>query len=1505
MSPVPLTRDERYALCMMSISKLSHGDGYAYYSAMTASGDERRRDGQELTDYYVDSDAPEGRWIGSGCRNLGVAGGVSEAQMKALFGEGRHPDADEIAAEIIADGGAAKEADYATRLGRLPYKYDASTSVLGKQIKEESAALEQRLGRAPEVDELRQIRMRVAAIAYEERFGHRAPDSKELASFLAKELAGGRNDVAGFDLTFSPSKSVSVLWALSDEKAAAAIEQAHEAAIGDAVAYLEEHAISTRAGAGGIAHLDVSGIVATRFRHHDSREGDPQLHDHVVVANKVYDPAGEKWRTINGAALYRHVVPASEHYNQRLVAHLSELGYAFEARSMGPGKRPVMEVAGVDPRLMSQAAKRSAAIRERTKELVAEYTAKQGREPGAKLMHQIRQQATLETRTPKPDHRSLQQMRAEWAQEAERTIGAERLDRLSADTRAAADGARDRAIAVRDGLDVIGAGEHVIDEISMRRATWSERDIRAEVDRWAARSDGWLLSDFQREAVIQYARDVASMNLTPPSEAPFIDELRRTDGTSIYEPRDQSIYTSPQMLDAEYGLLDAAREDAIPAASTATFDAVLAQQTTPLDDGQIELARAFACGERVLSVGIGPAGAGKTTSVRVAVEAIQADGGRVIGLSVAATAAAQLEDSTGAESTTLAQWLHYRARAAEGQDVPDRFVLNSGDVILVDEAGMAGTLNLGQLVQDARAAGAHVRLLGDDRQLQAVESGGALRMIASEVGASELTQLHRFRNADGTRNEVEAAASLSLRKDGDLDWYDEAGRIHSGRHDDLIEQIVRAWDDDDASGRTSLMMADTNARVAELNGLAQERRIARGQVDVSRSVALRDGHDAGVGDIIVTRKVDRRLTVAGTRDCVKNGDAWTVATLHDNGDVTAVRAEDSKHVRLPAQYVRESTELGYASTVHRAQGRTVDVARAIATSTTNREGLYVALTRGRYSNELFVATDDQPRDAILSRITRSDGRDTAARDAMLAEAERVDSPAELGRQHQDVTSRADEARYAAHLRQVLGQDAERILTSVAASAVHNALRTAEDAGYDVDRMIDLHRGVAELADVKDPGKLLAWRIQRDLEKGAVQIEQAENPIAGTTPPNRPLRDMPKEKLTDLAQQSADRRARARDALLRAEARRSFDAKPVSVQDRTVPAWSDRDHGSLTAGELGDQISTARTVAIDEQDLLTDARRELNQLQAEWQQLRRGHGSITDPRAQILAARIEHAEQHVGGLTSRLRAGRVDLAQLRGEHQLRRDMSKRDWILENIQRESQRRRGQTDVGHIAERSGHVLDLEEARRVLDRETVLDQTIRAEVRYRQVEPDKVLEAPVDGIPRWLAPDRGMDDTQMSERWKSHLGERRAFLAAQLRADGQAIALRGDRWARVLGPVPPSESSQRSRWEQDAAQIHAWRQLHTYTAEDRALPDLEDVPERDRADLEELRSRLTAQPAPGPGLRKVGLPSLQAQVEAQRAQGGANSLSEGQRRADEQLRERLAQRAREQQQGKGPVQR
>ncbi|WP_278258255.1 MobF family relaxase [Nocardioides convexus] len=175
-----------------------------------------------------------------------------------------------------------------------------------------------------------------------------------LAAAIAKHSRPRTNAVAGYDLTFSPVKSVSVLWAISDAKTAAVIERCHQAAIKDALDFIEAKALFTRRGTNGVRQVDVRGLVATAFTHRDSRAGDPDLHTHVAVANKVQTLDG-KWLAIDGRPLHKAVVSASETYNTALERHLFDaLGVRFDERpnDIDGGdarKRPVREIVGVDP----------------------------------------------------------------------------------------------------------------------------------------------------------------------------------------------------------------------------------------------------------------------------------------------------------------------------------------------------------------------------------------------------------------------------------------------------------------------------------------------------------------------------------------------------------------------------------------------------------------------------------------------------------------------------------------------------------------------------------------------------------------------------------------------------------------------------------------------------------------------------------------------------------------------------------------------------------------------------------------------------------------------------------------------------------------------------------------------------------------------------------------------------------------------------------------------------
>ena len=207
------------------------------------------------------------------------------------------------------------------------------------------------------------MRTEVAREFFLAEHGREPMDARELAGQIAKDSRPRTQTVAGYDLTFSPVKSVSTLWAVADPAVAAVIERAHQAAVKDALAFIEKHALFTRTGPQGIRQVNVRGLVATAFTHRDSRAGDPDLHTHVAVANKVQTLDG-RWLSIDGRVLFKANVAASETYNTALEQHLRDtLGVRFAERpGTDPAKRPIREIVGVDPRLNQRWSTRRAHI---------------------------------------------------------------------------------------------------------------------------------------------------------------------------------------------------------------------------------------------------------------------------------------------------------------------------------------------------------------------------------------------------------------------------------------------------------------------------------------------------------------------------------------------------------------------------------------------------------------------------------------------------------------------------------------------------------------------------------------------------------------------------------------------------------------------------------------------------------------------------------------------------------------------------------------------------------------------------------------------------------------------------------------------------------------------------------------------------------------------------------------------------------------------------------------
>ena len=315
-----------------------------------------------------------------------------------------------------------------TRLG-VPFKIvDGEVSPFRLEVARRFAAIKTAAGLPadaplPAADRAR-VRTEVAREFFLAEHGREPIDARELAGQIAKDSRPRTQTVAGYDLTFSPVKSVSTLWAVADPAVAAVIERAHQAAVKDALAFIEKHALFTRTGPQGIRQVNVRGLVAAAFTHRDSRAGDPDLHTHVAVANKVQTLDG-RWLSIDGRVLFKANVAASETYNTALEQHLREtLGVRFAERpGTDPAKRPIREIVGVDPRLNQRWSTRRAHIETRRGELAIQFQNDHGRPPTPVEALHLAQQATLETRDAKHEPRSLAEQRATWLGEAAAVLG--------------------------------------------------------------------------------------------------------------------------------------------------------------------------------------------------------------------------------------------------------------------------------------------------------------------------------------------------------------------------------------------------------------------------------------------------------------------------------------------------------------------------------------------------------------------------------------------------------------------------------------------------------------------------------------------------------------------------------------------------------------------------------------------------------------------------------------------------------------------------------------------------------------------------------------------------------------------------------------------------------------------------------------------------------------------------------------------------------------------------
>lgn len=1052
----------------MSLHKLTAGSGYDYLTRQVAAMDATDKGHTGLASYYTEKGETPGVWVGSGMEGIeGLRAGdvVTADHMQNLFGAGHHPLATQRTKELdlrIGRSGVESptDADYkaAARLG-TPYKvYANDISPFRIEVAKRFAEWNEAAGHpgdypVPAAERAR-IRTAVGRDFFRAEHGRDPVDARELAATIAKHSRPKTNAVAGYDLTFSPVKSVSTLWAIADPKTAAIIERAHQAAIKDALNFLETKALFTRQGTNGVRQVDVRGLIATAFTHRDSRAGDPDLHTHVAIANKVQTLDG-KWLAIDGRPLHKAVVSASETYNTALERHLVDaLGVRFDERTNPDArKRPVREIVGVDPELNTRFSKRRLHVEDRRKVLAAAFQSAHGRPPTPVETIQLSQQATLETREAKHEPRSLAEQRDTWQREALEVLGTpQRLTQMihgALNPKAAAKSLADSAWFAK-------TTDRIVATMEGGRSTWQFWHVYAESQRQVRAANVPTNQVSQvLDLLVSEVLDGHSVSMARPTDESvgIIEpaELRRADGSSVYSTAGSDLFTSSKVLAAEERLVGAAGRRDGYATEASSVDLALLESTAngiTLNAGQATLVREMATSGARLQLAIAPAGSGKTTAMRALASAWTDSGGTIIGLAPSAAAADALRSQIDTQTDTLAKLTHSLEQARRtGAAVPEWVAgIGPSTLVVIDEAGMADTLSLDAAVSYILERGGSVRLIGDDQQLSAIGAGGVLRDIRATHGALQLTELVRFSDP------AEGAASLALRegKSEALGFYLDRDRVHVGDLATMTAEVFAAWQGDRAAGLDSIMLAPTRDLVSELNQQARAHRLEGADPAAIGPVRrLADGNEASIGDLIITRSNDRRLRTSAS-DWVKNGDRWSLLEIHDGGDLTVQNTQHGRTVRLPRDYVEAATELGYACTVHTAQGVTADSMHGLATGQESRQQLYTMMTRGAIANHVYleVVGDGDPHSVIHPTLIRP-LTPTDILESVLARDDTQRSATSLLRDQADPATR-------------LGEAAQRYLDSLYVAA-EDLLRHTTDDG-DTTNLVDaLDQAVDTLA----------------------------------------------------------------------------------------------------------------------------------------------------------------------------------------------------------------------------------------------------------------------------------------------------------------------------------------------------------------------------------------------------------------------------------------------------------
>jgi conjugative relaxase-like TrwC/TraI family protein len=812
---------------------------------------------------------------------------------------------------------------------------------------------------------------------------------------LGVQVQPGRRP--GYDLTFSAPKGVSLLWAFGAPDIREAISFGHDQAVASVFDHLSVEACFARRGRGGAQLVEAHGFIGAAFRHRTSRAGDPQLHTHVVVPNLVEGVDG-RWSAPDGRQLYLWQKTAGTLYRSALRAQLAHLGLSWDFRRNG-----LSELRDVPTPILRAFSKRRADIEEA---MEVRGTASQ----------KAAETATLDTRQRKPaGGAQIDVLRDGWLEQlsaielpdgeggSRPATVADLTDTLGLDAPTAAPDAADveEVFRVLEGKAGVLLDDWPIDEqqrsdsglpgvralpLTLLGSSFSRREALSAV---ARAFDVTPDQAVELTASFLERGDVVRVLADPGAGT---EHLRTKSGHVVPVTSGDRRYTTTELLAAEQGIVRSAMagvDTATAQVGPAVVDELL-RRHDHLDGDQAHGVRQLLTSGNGYDLVVGEAGTGKSTLLGTARIGWEQAGFRVIGTAVAARTAADLESGTGIPSSSLTQLL---ADLREGGGLTNRYV------IVVDEASMVGSRSLDQLRRYADESGAKMVLVGDNRQLSSIDAGGALRTLSYELGAHVITLTTNRRQAGADQAwEREALASL---RNGDVvpavDAYVDHGRVTiTGSIEEARQRLVGDWW---AVHRehTTAILAVRRVDVRALNEMVRDHRKVNGELGED----IRIGEKTfSVGDRVIFEKNQRVRepgSEAGAASVkIRNGTFATVAGIADaakhraviregdvgrvEGDVAiagrnqaltgresatrpdlVVQLDDGRQAVLPQGYVESSTSLGYALTVFRSQGITVDHAFGLGGDTLFQEAGYTQLSRGRLSNNLYVTAPENPR----------------------------------------------------------------------------------------------------------------------------------------------------------------------------------------------------------------------------------------------------------------------------------------------------------------------------------------------------------------------------------------------------------------------------------------------------------------------------------------------------------------------------------------------------------------